>query len=268
MISMTHPRVAEAVRLRSATKTYRLGEQSVTALDAITLGFRPGTFTAIMGPSGSGKSTLLQCAAGLDELTSGQALVGGVDLATLTERRRTILRRERIGFVFQAFNLVTSLTAAQNVALPLRLARRNPPAAAVNAALAEVGLADRAGHRPSELSGGQQQRVALARALITQPEVLFADEPTGALDTASTHEVLDLLRGVVDRHRLTVVMVTHDPVAAAYADSVVFLKDGRIADQFDLDRSDSRDDGEDTAASAGRRRSAELIGARMTRIEA
>ncbi|MEU6684350.1 ABC transporter ATP-binding protein [Streptomyces sp. NPDC046832] len=238
---MTH----DAVRLDSLTRRYG----SLTALDAVSLTFPAGTFTAVMGPSGSGKSTLLQCAAGLDRPTSGSVTVGGTELTGLSERRLTLLRRERVGFVFQAFNLLPSLTAEQNVALPLRLAGRRVPAARVREALGQVGLADRARHRPAQLSGGQQQRVALARALITRPDVLFGDEPTGALDTRTGREVLALLRGMVDREGQTVVMVTHDPVAAAYADRVVFLVDGRVSGAL-------------TGADA------EAIAGRMTRLEA
>ncbi|GAA2997881.1 ABC transporter ATP-binding protein [Kitasatospora albolonga] len=220
----------QAVSLRAVHRVHGTGENAVTALDGVSLGFPAGSFTAVMGPSGSGKSTLLHCAAGLERPTAGTVTVAGTDLGPLGEHQLTLLRRERIGFVFQSFNLVSSLTAEQNVALPLRLAGRKPDRTAVRAALAEVGLADRAGHRPGQLSGGQQQRVAIARALVTGPEVIFADEPTGALDTASSREVLALLRGAVDRHGRTVVMVTHDPVAAAVADRVVFLADGRVAD--------------------------------------
>ncbi|OSC70907.1 ABC transporter [Streptomyces sp. 4F] len=238
-----------AIRLSSVSRRYGAGDSAVTALDEVSLAFPRGTFTAVMGPSGSGKSTLLQCAAGLDRPTSGSVVVGGTELTGLSERRLTLLRRERIGFVFQAFNLLPSLTAAQNVALPLRLAGRRPSRSRVREALAQVGLADRARHRPAELSGGQQQRVALARALITRPEVLFGDEPTGALDSRTGREVLALLRGMVDREGQTVVMVTHDPVAAARADRVVFLVDGRPA-------------GELTGADA------DAIAARMTRLEA
>ncbi|MFF8709895.1 ABC transporter ATP-binding protein [Streptomyces sp. NPDC015184] len=219
---------ADAVRLRSLRRSYG----RVDALDGVDLTVRPGTFTAVMGPSGSGKSTLLHCAAGLDRPTSGTVEVGGTELTGLSERRLTLLRRDRIGFVFQSFNLVPSLTAAQNVALPLRLAGRRPSRAGVREALARVGLADRAGHRPTELSGGQQQRVALARALITRPAVLFGDEPTGALDTATSRGVMEMLRELVDLEGQTIVMVTHDPVAAAYADRVVFLIDGRVADDL------------------------------------
>ncbi|MFI6644428.1 ABC transporter ATP-binding protein [Streptomyces sp. NPDC050504] len=207
--------------------------RDVRALDGVDLAVPRGTFTAIMGPSGSGKSTLLQCAAGLDRPTSGSVRIGETELTELTERRLTLLRRERIGFVFQAFNLLPSLTAAQNVALPLRLAGRRPARAEVRTALERVGLGGRAGHRPGELSGGQQQRVALARALITRPDVLFGDEPTGALDTVTSRQVLAMLRGLVDTDGQTVVMVTHDPVAAAHADRVVFLVDGRITDELE-----------------------------------
>jgi putative ABC transport system ATP-binding protein len=206
-----------------------------------------------MGASGSGKSTLLHCAAGLDRPTDGKVIIGGTDLGPLGEHALTLLRRERVGFVFQAFNLVSALTAAQNVELPLRLAGRRPGAGEVRAALTAVGLGDRARHRPAELSGGQQQRVAIARALITAPEALFADEPTGALDTRSSRDVLTMLRHLTDDRGQTVVMVTHDPAAASYADRVVFLADGRVVDELVPDR---------TAASA------ELIGARVARLEA
>ncbi|MGW3157804.1 ABC transporter ATP-binding protein [Streptomyces sp. NPDC001089] len=239
----------DAVRLRSVTRRHGSGGASVTALDQVSLTFPGGTFTAVMGPSGSGKSTLLQCAAGLDRPTSGSVTLGDTELTGLSETELTLLRRARVGFVFQAFNLLPALTAEQNVALPLRLAGRRPKKARVREVLEEVGLADRARHRPTELSGGQQQRVALARALITRPEVLFGDEPTGALDSRTGRAVLALLRGMVDRDGRTVVMVTHDPVAASCADRVVFLVDGRVS-------------GELTGASAGD------IAARMTDLEA
>ncbi|MFE0426160.1 ABC transporter ATP-binding protein [Streptomyces sp. NPDC058953] len=225
-----------AVTLLSVTRIHETGHGAVgavTALHDITLRFPRGSFTAVMGPSGSGKSTLLQCAAGLDRPTSGRVLVGGTELTGLGERRLTLLRRERIGFVFQSFNLLPALTAEQNVALPLRLAGRRPGKALVREALARVGLADRARHRPAELSGGQQQRVALARALVTRPDVLFGDEPTGALDSRTGRQVLTLLRRAVDADGRTVVMVTHDPVAASFADRVVFLADGRLAGELD-----------------------------------
>ncbi|MFI7131643.1 ABC transporter ATP-binding protein [Nonomuraea sp. NPDC050153] len=215
----------QAVDLTAVTKHYAHG---VTALDDVSIGFGAGTFTAVMGPSGSGKSTLLQCAAGLDRPSSGRVLVDGRDLATLGDRKLTLLRRDRIGFVFQSFNLLPSLTAAQNVALPLRLAGRRPDAQQVRQSLAAVGLAERVNHRPAEMSGGQQQRVAIARALVTRPAVLFADEPTGALDAGTSREVLRLMRNLVDRQAQTIIMVTHDPVAASYADRVVFLADGRV----------------------------------------
>jgi putative ABC transport system ATP-binding protein len=224
--------VAEpAVVLRAVTKIYGSGGGAVTALREVTAGFAPGTFTAVMGPSGSGKSTLLQCAAGLDRPTSGEIRLGGQPLNGLSETKLTRLRRDRVGFVFQSFNLLPSLTAELNVALPLRLAGRRPAKGEVRDMLAVVGLADRARHRPSELSGGQQQRVAIARALVTRPSVVFADEPTGMLDSATGREVLSLLQGLAGS-RQTVIMVTHDPVAAAYADRVVFLADGQIAGEL------------------------------------
>jgi putative ABC transport system ATP-binding protein len=218
-----------AVRVVDLRKIHGAGSVAVTALDGITRDFTAGTFTAIMGPSGSGKSTLLQCAAGLDRPTSGLVTVDGVSLNDLNESELTLFRRERIGFVFQAFNLLPSLTAEENVTLPLRLAGRRPASAQARAALVTVGLGDQAGRRPSELSGGQQQRVAIARALITAPAIVFADEPTGALDSGSGREVLRLLRSLVDDHHQTIIMVTHDPVAAARADRVVFVSDGRVA---------------------------------------
>ncbi|AXL90381.1 ABC transporter [Streptomyces sp. CB09001] len=229
----------DAIRLRSVSRRYGAGDGTVTALDDVSLSLPRGSFTAVMGPSGSGKSTLLQCAAGLDRPTSGSVVVGGTELTGLSERRLTLLRRERVGFVFQAFNLLPSLTAAQNVALPLRLAGRRPPRDRVREALRQVGLADRARHRPTELSGGQQQRVALARALITRPEVLFADEPTGALDSRAGREVLTLLRAMADGEGRTVVMVTHDPVAASYADRVLFLVDGHVHGELSAPAADT-----------------------------
>jgi putative ABC transport system ATP-binding protein len=223
------PMETSAVLIDSLTKTYGSGHSAVIALDHVTVNFPTRSFTAVMGPSGSGKSTLLQCAAGLDRPDSGKVSISGVELSRLSEAARTRLRRESVGFVFQSFNLLPSLTAAQNVELPLRLAGRRPALHVVKAALAAVGLADRARNRPGELSGGQQQRVAIARALVTSPKVVFADEPTGALDTRTSRDVLRLLSGLVSDHEQTVIMVTHDPVAAAYADRVVFLADGRIA---------------------------------------
>ncbi|WP_051392899.1 ABC transporter ATP-binding protein [Glycomyces arizonensis] len=220
---------APLIRLHAVRKVFGAGRAAVTALDGVTLDFGAGTCTAVMGPSGSGKSTLLQCAAGLDRPSEGEIAIGQVRLDDLDENGLTRLRRERIGFVFQSFNLLPSLTAERNVALPLRLAGRRPERGRIREALAAVGLADRIRHRPSELSGGQRQRVAIARALITEPEVVFADEPTGALDSRTGQEVLTLLRSLVDDRGQTVVMVTHDPVAASYADRVVFLSDGRVA---------------------------------------
>ncbi|SCG53227.1 ABC transporter ATP-binding protein [Micromonospora humi] len=222
----------QTVTLQGLCAVYGAGARRVTALDGVTTSFAGGTFTAVMGPSGSGKSTLLHCAAGLDKPTAGTVTIDGRRLDDLGEDELTRLRRDRIGFVFQAFNLVSSLTAAENVELPLRLARHRPPARDVLAALDTVGLTDRAGHRPSELSGGEQQRVAVARALITRPAVVFADEPTGALDSTASQQILRLLRALVDDHRQTVVMVTHDPAAAAYADRVLLLADGRIVDEL------------------------------------
>jgi putative ABC transport system ATP-binding protein len=227
-MSTTHP----AVEASGLTRVYRTGPEPVTALDRIELSLAFGTFTAVMGPSGSGKSTLLRCLAGLEPADGGRVVIDGVGLGPLRDNALTRLRRDRIGFVFQSFNLLPALTAAQNVALPLRLAGRRPDQARVGQALAEVGLGQRAGHRPAELSGGQQQRVAIARALVTGPSVVFADEPTGALDSTSGREVLRLLRKVADDERRTVVMVTHDPVSAAWADRVLFLADGRLAGEL------------------------------------
>ncbi|HVQ96534.1 MAG TPA: ABC transporter ATP-binding protein [Mycobacteriales bacterium] len=224
--------MADAVALDAVTKVYGGRAAAVRALDGVTIAFGSGTFTAVMGPSGSGKSTLLQCAAGLDKPTSGEVFLAGQSLRGLSETKLTLLRRGRVGFVFQSFNLLPSLTAELNVALPLRLAGQRPSKRDVRAVLSSVGLADRARHRPAELSGGQQQRVAIARALVTKPEVLFADEPTGALDSSTGREVLTLIRGLVDHSGQTVIMVTHDPVTAAYADRVVFLADGAIADEL------------------------------------
>jgi putative ABC transport system ATP-binding protein len=220
---------AAAVALRDVRKVHGRGDGAVVALDDVGLELPIGSFTAIMGPSGSGKSTLLHVAAGLDRPDAGSVRLGDVELTRLSERRLTILRRKRIGFVFQAFNLMPSLTVTQNIALPLRLDGRRARRGDVREAAARVGLSDRLRHRPSQLSGGQQQRVAIARALVTHPEVVFADEPTGALDTRNGRAVLALLREIVDDDRRTVVMVTHDPVAAAYADRVVLLADGRLA---------------------------------------
>ena len=221
-----------AVALEGVSKVYGRGGSSVRALDDVSLMFEPGTFTAIMGPSGSGKTTLVQCAAGLDRPDGGTVRIAGNDLARLSERGRARLRRRSIGFVFQSFNLLLSLTEAQNVILPLRLAGEHPRRHLAPDALARVGLENRVRHRPAELSGGQQQRVAIARALVTEPEVIFADEPTGALDRSTAREVLAMLRGATDHDGRTLIMVTHDPVAAAFADRVVFLADGRVVDEL------------------------------------
>ena len=218
------------VRLTSVSKLYGSGHNTVAALRELSLVLPKGSFTAVMGPSGSGKSTFLHCAAGLDRPTSGSIQLADVDLSALDEGALSSFRRERIGFVFQSFNLVPSLTAAQNITLPLRLAKRKPDKAWLAEVTERVGLADRIKHKPGELSGGQQQRVAIARALIAQPEVIFADEPTGALDTRTGKAILALLREAVDGLDQTVVMVTHDPTAAAFADTVVFLADGQTVD--------------------------------------
>jgi putative ABC transport system ATP-binding protein len=226
------PGVPDAVRLEAVSKRFGRGEAQVTALREVTLRIPRGRFVALMGPSGSGKSTFLHCAAGLDRPTSGSVFLGSTsaDLTTMSESKLTVLRRREIGFVFQAFNLVPSLTVRQNVTLPLRLAGKRADRQQLTDLLHRVGLADRAGDRPAQLSGGQQQRVAIARALITQPEVVFADEPTGALDTNTSRDILSLLRHTVDTTGQTTVMVTHDPIAASYADAVIFLADGRIVE--------------------------------------
>jgi putative ABC transport system ATP-binding protein len=227
-----HVQSTTMVWLRAVSKTYGSRGNQVAALREVTVAFPSETFTAVMGPSGSGKSTLLQCAAGLNRVDSGEVVVAGAALNSMSESALTRLRRERIGFVFQSFNLVPSLTARQNVALPLRLAGRHPAPSEITGVLAGLGLADRAGHRPSQLSGGQQQRVAIARALVTRPKVVFADEPTGALDSRASREVLALLRGMVDTAGQTIVMVTHDPIAAAHAERVVFLADGGVVGEL------------------------------------
>src|SRR5918996_1520464 len=229
---------APAIALRDVRKVHGQGDGAVVALDGISVELPAGSFTAIMGPSGSGKSTFLHVAAGLDRPTSGTVALGDTQLAGLSERKLTILRRERIGFVFQAFNLMPSLTVTQNIGLPLRLDGRRPRRSEGREVAARVGLDQRLRHRPAQLSGGQQQRVAIARALITRPEIVFADEPTGALDTRTGRGVLALLREVVDADGHTVVMVTHDPSAAAHADQVILLADGRIAGMLDAPDAD------------------------------
>jgi putative ABC transport system ATP-binding protein len=212
------------------TKVYGRGETEVTALDGVSVAFGRGAFTAIMGPSGSGKSTVMHCMAGLDAVSAGSARIGDTDLTALSDRRLTRLRRDKIGFVFQAFNLLPTLTAIENITLPMDIARRAPDAAWLDRVVGTLGLADRLAHRPSQLSGGQQQRVAVGRALAARPEIIFADEPTGNLDSRSGAEVLGFLRDSVRELGQTVVMVTHDPVAAGYADRVVVLADGRIVE--------------------------------------
>jgi putative ABC transport system ATP-binding protein len=219
---------APAARIIGGTKIYGTGSTAVRALDGISAEFAAGAFTAIMGPSGSGKSTLLHCLAGLDRLTSGQVMIGDDELSGLHDKAMTLLRRERIGFVFQAFNLVPTLTARENVILPLTLGGKKPDPVWLAELAAALGITDRLAHRPAELSGGQQQRVATARALITRPDLIFADEPTGNLDSKSAAELLTQIRRAVDEYGQTVVMVTHDPLAAGYADRVLFLADGRV----------------------------------------
>ena len=214
------------------TKVYGSDDTEVRALDGVTVDFEQGKFTAIMGPSGSGKSTLMHCVAGLDDLTSGSVHIGDVELGSLSDRDLTLLRRDKVGFVFQAYNLLPTLTAAENTTLPLDLAGRRPDSGWMDQVVKAIGIADRLKHRPDELSGGQQQRVAVARALVSQPEIVFADEPTGNLDSKTGEEVLDFLRTAVEDLGQTMVMVTHDAGAAARAHRVLFLADGRIVDEM------------------------------------
>jgi putative ABC transport system ATP-binding protein len=232
MTTSTQTPTTTAARTVEATKVYGSGDTAVVALDKLTVDLPTGRFTAIMGPSGSGKSTLVHCLAGLDSLTDGKAFLGDVELGALSDKELTLLRRTRIGFVFQAFNLVPTLTAGENITLPLTLAGRKPDPAWFDEVIATVSLGDRLRHRPSELSGGQQQRVAVARALVSRPAIVFADEPTGNLDSGSGAELLGFLRRAVDEMAQTIVMVTHDLVAAAHADAVVFLADGRVVDRM------------------------------------
>jgi putative ABC transport system ATP-binding protein len=221
-----------AAAAHDAVKIYGKGENEVRALDGVTVQFPKGVYTAIMGPSGSGKSTLMHCVAGLDTLTSGQVFIGNTDLSTLTERQLTMLRRDKVGFIFQAYNLVPTLNALENIRLPIDLAGRSPDKAWLDNVIETVGLRKRLTHRPSELSGGQQQRVAVARALSSKPEIIFADEPTGNLDSHAGAEILEFMRNAVRQLGQTIVMVTHDPGAASYADHVLFLNDGRIVDEM------------------------------------
>ena len=223
---------AIAARTAEARKVYGEGTASVAALQGVSVEFHVGRFTAIMGPSGSGKSTLLYCLAGLDRLTSGRAFIGDIDLTALTEHQLTILRRRRVGFVFQAYNLVPTLTAAENITLPLDIAGEKVDKAWLSRVVDTLGLADRMRHRPSQLSGGQQQRVAAARALVSRPAIVFADEPTGNLDSRAGAELLGFMQGAVGEYGQTIVMVTHDPIAASYADRVVFLADGCVVDDM------------------------------------
>jgi putative ABC transport system ATP-binding protein len=223
---------APAARIRDLTKTYGSGDALVRALDGVTLDLEAGRFTAILGPRGSGKPTLMHCAAALDRADSGTVHIGDEEISRLGDKALTRLRRDRIGFVFQAYNLIPTLSAEENIRLPQAIAGRRPDQAWYDEVIDTVGLRDRLRHRPNELSGGQQQRVAVARALVGRPQIVFADEPTGNLDSRSGAEILDLLRRSVDEHDQTVVMVTHDPVAAAYTDRVVFLSDGRVVDDL------------------------------------
>jgi putative ABC transport system ATP-binding protein len=225
-------RTAVAARAVGLSKVYGEGDAAVRALDNVSVDFERARYTAIMGPSGSGKSTLLHCMAGLDTPTSGQVFIGDVDLTMLSEKALTLLRRKSIGFVFQAYNLVPTLTAAENITLPLDIAGDDPDGAWFDVVVDAVRIRDRLSHRPAELSGGQQQRVAGARALVTRPEIVFADEPTGNLDSRSGHEILGFLRSAVNEHGQTIVMVTHDASAASFADRIVFLGDGKVVDEM------------------------------------
>jgi putative ABC transport system ATP-binding protein len=232
------PRTDAAARAADAVKIYGTGDAEVRALDGISVDFPTGAFSAVMGPSGSGKSTLLHVMAGLDSLTSGQVFIGDVDLTTLNEKRLTLLRREKIGFIFQSYNLIPTLDAEENITLPLDLAGRKPDTGWLSRIIDTTRLRDRLSHRPSELSGGQQQRVAAARALASRPEIVFADEPTGNLDSKASAELLAFMRKAVDEFGQTIVMVTHDPTAASYANSVIFLQDGCVVDHMDAPTAD------------------------------
>jgi len=238
-MATTQTRTGVAVRAEHAVKVYGTADTAVTALDDVSIAFPAGRFTAIMGPSGSGKSTLLHCLAGLDTLTAGKAFVGEVELGALSDRQLTLLRRDRIGFVFQAFNLVPTLSALENIVLPASLAGRDVDQAWLDTVVRTVGLGDRLRHRPSELSGGQQQRVAVARALASRPAIIFADEPTGNLDSRAGGEILAFMREAVRALGQTIVMVTHDAIAAGYADRVVFLADGRVVSELDRPTAES-----------------------------
>ena len=220
-----------AARAADATKIFGSSDTAVTAIDRVSVEFEQGRYTAIMGPSGSGKSTLMHCMAGLDYLTSGQVFIGDQDLGILNDKELTQLRRDRVGFIFQAFNLVPTLTAIENITLPIDIAGRDTDGVWLDSVVERLGLSDRLGHRPAELSGGQQQRVAAARALSSRPDMIFADEPSGNLDSTASAELLELLQSAVREFGQTIVMVTHDPIAASYSDRVIFLQDGRIVDE-------------------------------------
>jgi len=230
--TMSPPSTGVAARAVDASKVYGSGEAEVRALDRIDVSFETGRLTAIMGPSGSGKSTLLHCLAGLDRLTSGQIYLGDTEISTLSEKQLTLIRRDKLGFIFQSYNLIPTLDALENITLPMSLAGRKPDREWLDTVVSTVRLGDRLDHRPAELSGGQQQRVAVARALLSRPEIVFADEPTGNLDSRSGAEILTFMRKAVDELAQTIVMVTHDPGAASYADRVVFLADGAIVDEL------------------------------------
>jgi putative ABC transport system ATP-binding protein len=238
-ITTTAVSTSAAARAAGVSKLYGEGETAAHALDDVSVSLLASQFTAIMGPSGSGKSTLLHVLAGLDRPSSGEIYLGDTEITSLNDRKLTLLRRDQIGFIFQSFNLLPTLTAAENIELPMRIAGRKPDPLWVQSIVETVGLAQRLGHRPSELSGGQQQRVAAARALASKPQVVFADEPTGALDSRSGAELLGFLQGAVRNLGQTVVMVTHDPVAASYADRVLFLADGRIVDEMTAPTADA-----------------------------
>jgi putative ABC transport system ATP-binding protein len=237
--TLSPPNVGVAARAVDASKIYGSGEAEVRALNNISVAFQSGRLTAIMGPSGSGKSTLLHCMAGLDRLTTGQIFLGEIDISHSSEKELTLIRRDKLGFIFQAYNLIPTLNALENMTLPMSLAGTKPDPAWLDTIVRTVRLGDRLTHRPSELSGGQQQRVAVGRALLSRPEIVFADEPTGNLDSRSGAEILTFMRQAVDDLGQTIVMVTHDPIAAAYADRVVFLADGAIVDELDTPNADS-----------------------------
>ena len=233
MTTTSEPGIATGTaRIEDGTKVYGEGDAEVRALDGVTATFEAAQFTAIMGPSGSGKSTLLHCLAGLDDLTDGLVYIGDTELGSLSDRDLTVLRRQRVGFVFQAFNLIPTLSAEENILLPLAIAGEDADEAWFQEVVGTIGIQDRLSHLPSELSGGQQQRVAAARALVSRPEIIFADEPSGNLDSTSSAELLDFLRSAVREFGQTIVMVTHDPTAASYSDNILFLEDGKIVDEM------------------------------------